>query len=575
MSLPVSHLFISNPYFIGVIKSEIIKEFHDIKLKIEFHKILTNDKKLTDMVCKSCQEDHTCADALKLVSSEMIYSKTLNYNDSETFKNYLSFIQVRNLLEDQKTNKMWNIKFKFNKDIHHFTVGLSSNDVSRLFSQVNSYYSNYMFFAALAKENGKTDDKIIKKEDKKITDYIKSNGSIIQDTTQDVVINNEAVKERNDFSDIFELCLNSTIKSSLIHYTFSYFRFFDNKQVNLTYDKDQVKINLPILVPSSFNFDENYFRSLILSNSSIHLNSVTYAVKKILSNLLTNYVKYRESPICILMISYLLFIYLLRCFYESNKDSFRIYFHRIVCEPTTQTAWIMKLIQSNFSEFFGKISFQINPSNLAEINEGLYTDQLNKLSSEYKHLIPVSQEEFANKVFNNIEDKSNNLPVDFRLTGKRVIDVTKIIENNQIKLKSQSILFDPEKTLVPSENSVDNEFNYLDYNYLSNNGSKIISKQYSYLLNYIKDPSTLLLLNERELPKEIVSMFDVISKKILNRDVLDKENTSTFKYYEILTNSLPNSKLFKHSTMLYIIYRLIVPFYFDVYNNNTFYDVFL
>jgi len=113
VDLSVTNMFIKNSQFFGIMRSSIVKDFHDVKLRIDFYKILTTDRQLIEMVEKSCLEDHVNPNALKLVSNELVYSKLLNYNDSEYFRNYLSFVCSRNLYEDRKNNKVWIIEFKF------------------------------------------------------------------------------------------------------------------------------------------------------------------------------------------------------------------------------------------------------------------------------------------------------------------------------------------------------------------------------------------------------------------------------------------------------------------------------
>ena len=112
----VSYMFLSDHQFPGVVRSSIVKDFHSITLKIEFYKILTPDKQLIDIVKKNCEEDNTNLDTLKLVSTDKVYSKSLNYNEAEIFITQLRFVLNRNIQEDMSINKLWRIDFKFNTD---------------------------------------------------------------------------------------------------------------------------------------------------------------------------------------------------------------------------------------------------------------------------------------------------------------------------------------------------------------------------------------------------------------------------------------------------------------------------
>lgn len=570
MDFSSTYIFVNNYTFTGVIKTSFIKDFHILKLKIEFYKILTDDRKLINAVAKSCLEDITSPNALKLVSTSLIYSKVMNYYEAEMLRNYLEFVNSRNVLEDERVNQTWNIVFQFPDDVNHFKILLSTGEILRLYNNVNSFYSNYSVLDFMSKMmlNGKIQEKKSISEEKKITEYMPK--------VQDVVVSKkqeeENIPERTDLDDIFELCLNNAIKASLIHYVFSYFRFFDSDQCKLLVSsKKQIKIVCPILVPSKFNFDESYFRSLILSSAE-HINSITYVVRKLFTLLLQNYEVYKTKPLFIMMINYLLFVYLLRYLYEVNKDSFRQHFWKIVCFPEYQKNLFTNMISSTFTEFHGKVFYEIlEDQNVKEQDSNV--DEINKISTSYKHLIQLSQEDFADKVFLDINRNTKRIPIDFRINSKKVININNFL-NIQKPVFNNSKLFDPEKVLSPAENLANN-YELLDYKLDNSNGNKIISKAYKYLLNYSKDPSTILLIKENEIPRDVLNLFDLLSKQVLNSSEIKKDNISTLFFYEHLISKLPDPTIFKHLILLYIVFQIIIPYHFDIYQTTTFFDCFL
>lgn len=576
MDLSVTHMFIWNNQFPGVMRTAIIKDFHDIKLRIDFYRILTPDRQLIDMVKKNCDEDHTNVDTLKLVSTDNVYSKSMNYTDSEEFITYLRFILARNIQEDMNRAQRWIIDFKFSRDVNFFKVTLDSQQTLRLYNQVNSFYSNYLVFASMAKQQILEEEaKQTIKQEKIVNEYIHEPEVIEQ---APVITPHQLLsRERNELDDIFELCLNGSIKSSLIHYTFNYFRYLTNKHCSiLTNDKGQVQYTLPMLMPGKFGINEQYFSSLILSNISVSSNNITYAIKKILQNLHTNHAKYQENTLYLMMMSYLLFIYLLRYLHDSNKDSFRTYFKQFVCVPYTQNKLLTNIIASGFPDFATKVYFKITNVDLSDLNEDYNLERINKLSTDYKHLLPISQHMFADRIFREVNSfEERREPVDFKLSCKKVFDIIRLIDNNQKQTRiTQSILFDPDNTLdIESINS--KEYNFLDYKLISNNGSKVITKAYQRILDYVKNPSSILLMAENEIPKEVKNLFDVISKKVLDSSRITKDTISTFIYYNILLENLPNPTNFKHTTLLYIIFQLMIPYHYDIYNNSQFEDVFL
>lgn len=582
MSSLASHLFIQNNSFVGVMKTSIIKEFHDVFMRVEFFKILSPEKHLIDMVAKSCWENHTNADALKLVSTEMIYAKNLNYNESERFKNYL-FFSTKSDVDPQAS---WIISFNFDNDIHHFKVRMKTFEVLRLYTQVNSFYSSYFVFAAINKTSDSSEkikqEQVI--EEKKVTEYIPQvEAPIIQNEVVPDQI--DIIKERTELDDIFELCLNSPLKSCLIHYVFNYFRYFDNNHCKIEVyapqnGNKQVRYTIPLVLPSDFTIDENYFTSLILSNSNISFDNIKYVIKKILNNLLNNHNKYENKPIHIMMICCLLFIYLLKFLQASNKDSFRNFFSSFIYDPNMQQQMFEKLITAYFPEFTKRIFFIVNHSNIAEIDSTSesYNDLIRKVSESYKHLIPISQEKFADTVLSKIsENKQEDIfPNDFILSSKKILDIIRIMENgNGNQIKKNSVLFETEQYLNPIFIP---EADYLNYKLISNgnnHGEKIISKAYYYLVNFIKNPTSLLLINDKEIPKEVLNSFEVLSTKVLNSNIISKENCSTLNFYKLLLEKLPNAKMFKHNILMYMVYQILIPFHYDIYGTSQFEDCLL
>jgi hypothetical protein len=577
MELAITNMFIKDLQFFGIMRSSIIKDFHDVKLKIEFYKILTSDRQLVEMVEKSCLEDHVNPNALKLVSSELVYTKVLNYNDSEYFRNYLSFVCSRNLYEDRKTNKVWIIEFKFpmSGDVNFFRINLTTDQVTRLYSQINSFYSNFMMFSAIAKQHI-VDQPKEEVKSKKVTEYAKDvENTAIEIETQKISQLAPQTKERTELDDIFELCLNSSIKSSLIHYTFNYFKYFTKDHCKIqTNQKGQVQYLLPLLVPGNLNFDDSYFDSLIQANGSVSSSNVIFAIKKILNNLLLNHGKYHEKPMMIMMMSYLLFVYMLKYLNDTNKDSFRTHFRRLICEADAQSGILRSLIAtSTFKDFTNKIFFKIVNICPAEAANDQEIERINALSQEYKHLIPVSPEEFVEKVLNKANNSNDDkMPKFFKLSNKKVLDISKYISSKEQSTSYSTILFDPDQTLDQDKNE-DKLYSIL--NYELNNGTRVISKAYQYLINYIKNPSSLLLLKETDLPKEIINLFDILSKKILNPSVISKDNVNTLNYYNVLVENLPNSHQFNHITMMYIIFQIMIPYHYDIYHTNQFTDCLL
>jgi len=119
------------------------------------------------------------------------------------------------------------------------------------------------------------------------------------------------------------------------------------------------------------NFDESYFDSLIQANESVPVNNIVFVIKKILNNLYNNHNKYRDNPLIIMMLMYLLFVYMMKYLNDINKVSFRTHFRRLVCDADSQTNILKSLISTNtFQDFTNKIFFKIiNVSPAEAVND--------------------------------------------------------------------------------------------------------------------------------------------------------------------------------------------------------------
>jgi len=118
---------------------------------------------------------------------------------------------------------------------------LTTEQVTRLYSQVNSFYSNYMLFAAIIKQYIVETPEVVTK---KVTEYAKSiKDAAAEVEGQKVSLLAPVTKERNELDEVFELCLNSSIKSSLIHYTFNYFRYFTKNHCKVQTNQ-KIKFNI-------------------------------------------------------------------------------------------------------------------------------------------------------------------------------------------------------------------------------------------------------------------------------------------------------------------------------------------
>jgi len=176
-----------------------------------------------------------------------------------------------------------------------------------------------------------------------------------------------------------------------------------------TNQKIKVQYISPLIVPGDLNFDESYFDSLIQANESVPVNNNIFVIKKILNNLYINHNKYKDKPLIIMMMLYLLFVYMMKHLNDVNKVSFRTHFRRLICDADSQANMLKSLISTNtFQDFTNKIFFKIINVNPAEASNDYENERLNEISQEYKHFDTSFAKRFCRKSFKIKLGSKNN-----------------------------------------------------------------------------------------------------------------------------------------------------------------------
>ena len=222
----------------------------------------------------------------------------------------------------------------------------------------------------------------------------------------------------------------------------------------------------------------------------------------------------------------------------------------------------------------GKIRFQIYNLDL-DYNNSKYEEDIKHISNKYKHLIQVSEEDFLKSVLIELENNTNyNFPIDFNLNKKKIIDLKELYKFDNMKAKKINLnteLFGSEQKFDIVVNDKILMTSLLDYQIKD---KEPITLAYKHLLNYANNQSSVLLIKDNEFPKNIKMLFDILNN-ILNRNNFPADMINTLDYYKVICNLIPSVKQMNHLTVLYIIFQIIIPYYFDVYKVTRFQDSFL
>jgi hypothetical protein len=257
-------------------------------------------------------------------------------------------------------------------------------------------------------------------------------------------------------------------------------------------------------------------------------------------------------------------------FLEYYKDYTVSKLHEILISNKLQENMLNKLLKSHkiFKNFADQITFKIVDYE-SNFKEEIDDKTIKEISERYHHLKPISKEEFINSILKDIKNiKKSDESLPLLLNQKKILNVTKLINNN-INIKNDFSFFNFNNfSKVEDSNNIQNEL--INYRIIKDN---IITNTYSNILQFLNNPT--FVLNVKNTPKSVLNLFDVLTKEILNKEVLNKENINTLNYYKILKEKLPRFECLSHLTILFIIFQIIIPYYYDVYREEIFEDYLL
>jgi hypothetical protein len=353
-------------------------------------------------------------------------------------------------------------------------------------------------------------------------------------------------------------CLNNNFRSFVISHIFNHLRYVSSATKIDTTTKTVI---IPILFdPFYYSLNYDYIVS-IFKNTFVESeeNVISFNQKKILENIVSNFERQdSEVDLINILLIFIFYCYLYYIIATKHPDfDFSTYFN-----PELQ--------QSALTHFFNQTDQlkDFNVSVLESVEEKLDDDLINNISIKYKHLIPVSETDFLDRVINEYQKSKDDLK-DITISSTKILDLDLLLNANNVieKIKAQ----DSPLINTNTYNTRSCASSLLNYE------QKDITKAYKYFKEYVSNPTTLvslLSLKELPVPKTILNLFDFFSRNFPKLFINDKEN-NTLNYYKILRDNLPSPKSYSHQIYLYLIYNLIIPYHYENFKITKYTDVFL
>lgn len=558
MQLSVLHIFINHNYN-GVLKLEIVKKFHNLCISSSMYKINTIQNDTLEIFQNNLESDPSNPNIIDIIPTNFVYSEIFQLPICEKIVEYFNNVIRSNTNEYYRVNLGTNLVCSLNK-IQMQRVYNFFNSFVMNFALLDSIYSIYLNILNVKGEGSSNIESNI--EEKNIVKSEITTPVLTKPVEKEIVEENRTItRESNIYTQILDYCINNNIKMYVIHHIFTYLK--DLAPIKIKKENNVNILQLNSLYPvSSILLNDEYLLSTLntLLSKNINEELFNFNQKKIQESIY-HYINNPQDSVLLLILIFIYYTHLYRTIILKYPDF-------------DNSVYFSSTIQQSALNFFLKdLKFEISDClDYEEQKEKSNMDSLiTTLSENYKHLIPVSQEDFADIIINDINKDSNTITNDdsklldnIVLSTKKIIDINVLISNQEIINKSNT----QHLSIVDTSNYVVKDNQSLLLNYQRN----IITKTYNYFKNYIENPSSVLLIKDE--PKEVINLFDFFSKSI-SKLFSNTEDISTLNYYKILYSNLPSANKYSFNTYLYLIYNLIIPYYVDVHKVNQFVDYFL
>ena len=566
-----------------ILSNSIEKDIDKLIFKIEIKQLFIKDEVILKQIAEACRKDINSSTLISKVSGKVLISHNFDREEAENL--LFSLIPMMTVEKVPYSSSEYFVIELINepKLVFPFTaIGLW-----RFFKALKSFVDNYLVLLASFNAEIQNKYEVVKE---KTENEIKQE---IDKKDGGVIVKDESVKSQNKMISSFcDFCCNTPVKLLLFELIFRYYGYISDDTLQFKEKNGKKYLLIPSIFPDSFIFNIDYIRSVFKTTHNVNISSIYLIYKKLMIFLSTK--KLTEIP-PIYIYSTLFLLSLYSYAFIKEKDSNWIdntIFDEFIKNSRIQSNVINYFMNEIYNKEQGSGSFNFvlcgNDKEII-INDNYSNDKfLNKIisefSDEYKHIINISEEKFSELIFDKINNYNNNqetikekinLIKDFVLNDKKILNMDDIsYYNSKLTTEKKTSFYSPLVKPLVNYNTNDIPKEYLLLNYNFNN--PYFSELFFYINKYISTPSIISKLKEDKiLPLEIINLFNYFSNILFKTNVLKKEMNSTLDYYNIILETINSPENFKHSTILYIIFQGIIPYYMKNYNKKLFIDYLL
>lgn len=566
-----------------IIRMEIIPVQQSLQLELSFYFLNTN---LTKTIIESFQSNDSNREYFKYLPTIKVYSTNLSLSDCEMLILQLSpYISNQNITFDMiyEFSTKW---FKIKATHYHFYL---------IHNFIKGFISNYMYLQCeyfKSNSNEQNANVAVTNNSQPIVEIKNNNLEEYKDKEIEIIHDNIDLDHLTILNDSLQHCSNNLMKYYISKYIQTYincetyendFNILLQQSNNINYIliniNPLIDINLIALSPSHFNSIQSVINSINLNKMEItdKQRSITNNIIYLVNLYLDNKVDKKILLLPLKILEFLLFIFISK---DQNLpiNQFSISNHNPLGFHNFYLRWINHYIKLTIDSFASE--FDNSRYSTIVFNHPIYSkydnkiedlDTLEQLLNKERYLLDVDKTSFINNVFAKVtEDKEK----------KKIFKATR--NNKQVNL----ILNKPQTIdLIYYISSSNNTSGWLSYKLIESNnkllnGHKIITPEYEHLLIIATSNNKSLIADtiKSKMNPKLLRFYDTIMNHIFVEIASSmKEMNSISSLYLVNHHIRPfliDEDNISAETELFILYRTVIPYLYDIYNIDKFIDYF-
>jgi hypothetical protein len=590
---PTRYLILNQQTFKGILELQIIPTNNTLQFYFavhQFQKTSSPNYQIPPTIIESFNANNSNKELFETLPIERRFANSLSYTESEIF-----LLNLEKTLASNDSNSNSLIPISFNGKLKIYLNYLQIFGLRNFVSQfINNYELLKLQLEVLSKES--PDSSIESPSINKDSKPFKTHPSIIVSSTtdddstpeydssdsivEDVEVTNE-FNTLNLINDILKLSPNNYTTYFISKYIQSLIENGIQKECPFTF-KDEFSINInidPLLNIRLFSYSQNHYNTLINTLSSFEFTQDEYYSKLRLLIQELNYIlklyndtkNYNNLIIPIQLTEFLIFIYAdkLASVKFQNKFKSNLSYYKVNNHILSLVNYAIEKITKMYFETNTKITFtHMLTSDIERVTSN--NEELDLIATKERHLLTIDKDAFINEVLRQKKNKDESKTINKNSNKTNLIlSYPKLVNIENILTQSNS-----DDTLFPRSNNL--TFALTKPNLKQLEKHKIITNEYHQILELSVTPDISKSILSSKLHPILTKYSSVVLDIIFPELSNNLDSSSSLSTLYLLTNYI-RPFLNEESSIeieFFILYRLVIPFLYDMYNVTQFIDFF-